>query len=805
MAKETRLEALHRALTEKAGQPVLFGDLVRAVWGDTPPSSPLPALRTLVRRLRQSVDDEIVTDASGYRLVVRLPGPSQLPADLPDFVGRREELAALSSSDERVLAITGPPGIGKTALAVRLAHRIRDRFPDGQLHVDLRGFATGPTVTTTQAVGRFLRALGVPPPEVPPGLDEQVELYRSKLRGRKVLVLLDNATGLSPLVPDVEGCAAIVTSRNELPGQTGLGVLTDGEADVLLDRMKIGGSPDDRAELVRLCAHLPLALRIAGAQLADRHLPDYLADLRGDDRLDALEIEGDAAVRAAFALSYQALPDDARRLFGLLSVHPGADFGPASAAVLGETSTEEGARLLGVLARAGLVQQSGERFALHDLIRLFASEQAGTDGPPALRRLLSFYLATASNAAGVVSPGLTRLDPIPLEVEGREFATADEAGAWLDGKRGTLVAAVQVAPHPFAHRLTDAMRGYLNYAGHRPELGVALESGLASARAAGDRPGQAAMHNGFGHLHWVLGAYPKALESYGEALELTESPVVRATLFNNLGLVRRDLGDLDGALADMEEARRTVPEESALHANVLMNLGTIHGARAELRQAVAHLTKALRRHEEAGAWVRAAVCHENIAVAHIELGEYDEARPHLESAMAGYERYGMADSNKPNLLANLADVADQAGEHDQARAFATEGLELARRFGDVRVEVEALIRLGEAREAAELADRIDYPVGRRKALLEIAVHDRALAAEVLADVRASGDRLLEAKAVLALALASGDHGLALEALELARAREQGVVVRRAEEFLAGSAAPAAPSAQPPANGGSTSS
>ncbi|MCX2953296.1 ATP-binding protein [Lentzea sp. NEAU-D7] len=795
MTKESRLEALHRALLAEAGQPVLFGDLVRAVWGDEPPAGPLPALRSLVRRLRQSVEDEIVTDASGYRLVVRRPGPAQLPADLPDFVGREDELAALSSSDAPVLAITGPPGVGKTALAVRLAHRVRDRFPDGQLHVDLRGFATGPAVTVEQALGRFLRALGVPPANVPLDRDEQIELYRAKLRGRRVLVLLDNATGLSPLVPDVEGCKAIVTSRNELPEQTRLDVLADDEAGALLDRLKIDGTADDRAELIRLCANLPLALRIAGAHLADRHLPDYLAELRGDGRLDALEIEGDAAVRAAFALSCGALPADARRLFGLLSVHPGTDFGVRSAAVIGDLSTEDSTRLLDVLVRSGLVEQTGERFGMHDLVRLFASEQAGSGGPPALRRLLSFYLATARHAAELVSPAVRRLDPLPLDLEGREFATAAQAQAWLDSKRVVLVAAVQVAPHPFASHLADSLRGYLNYSAYRSDLGTVMAAGLASARESGDTAGETAMLNGLGHLHWMRGAFAEALESYGAALELSPSDLMRSALLNNMGLVKRETGDLSGALEDMEQARQVQHGDTTLYGTVLSNLGTVCGARGELRKAVAHFEEALRIWEVNGFQVKIAVTHEELGVAHIELGDFDGARRHLDAAWAGYQEAGMGES-RPNVLANLADLARKTGDPQQERAWASRGLEQARKIGDVRAEVEVLIRLDELEAAVELADRINYPVGRRKAQLKLARHDPALAAELLRDVRDNGDLLLESKAVLALAEATGDAAVAQEALELAKAREQGAVVARAEAFLA---------AQPPANGGSTSS
>jgi hypothetical protein len=373
---EGKLRALHRALAAHPDEPVLFADLIREVWGDHPPAGPLPALRTLVKRLRRSIPDDVVTDASGYRLKVRTPGPCQLPADLPDFVGREHELARLEDQDG-LIAITGPPGVGKTALAVRLAHRLRERYFDGQLYVNLRAFASGPPVTAEQALSGFLRALGVAQAAIPTSLDAQVELYQSKLAGKKVLVVLDNAVEdvIEPLLPAQPGCLAIVTSRHDLAGQLRLDVLGDDAAHDLLTSMRVEGTLGERTELVRLCAHLPLALRIAGANAAHGHIEDYLDELRGD-RLDMLEIDGDTAVRATFDLSYRALTDDAKRVFRLLGLPPGADIGLDAATALAGRDPEA---QLDELVRAGLVDHIGVRYQLHDLIRLFAADAADDD------------------------------------------------------------------------------------------------------------------------------------------------------------------------------------------------------------------------------------------------------------------------------------------------------------------------------------------------------------------------------------------------------------------------------------------
>ncbi|USX49570.1 tetratricopeptide repeat protein [Lentzea sp. HUAS12] len=817
MSRESRQAALHRALLAKAGEPVLFGDLVREVWGDEPPVRPLPALRNLVRRLRQSVGDEIVTDASGYRLVVRRPGPAQLPADLPDFVGRERELAALAGSDARVLAITGPPGVGKTALAVRLAHRIRDRFPDGQLHVNLRGFAAAPPVTPEQALGRFLRALGVAPENVPLALDDQVALYRETLRGRRVLVLLDNATELSPLVPDVEGCTAIVTSRNALrAGEVGLDVLSGGEAGELLDRLGVDGSSHERAELIRLCAHLPLALRIAGAHLADRHLPDYLADLRGDGRLDALEIEGDAAVRATFELSHRALPERAQELFGLLGQVPGPDFGvEAASALLGEDASGP----LGQLVAANLVHRAGTRHSLHDLLREYALGL----GAPVTSRLGEYYLLNADAAARTLNPELHRLPvpALPRDLPAHDLSDMASALAWFEAERANVVAAVLTAgARPIAWQLTDAMRScFLHHTGNVIDWFTTARAGLAAARALGDVGAEAAMSASLGLAHWRSSQFAEALPEYRRAVELTrqrDDPGALKSFLGNLGIIHWELGDLAEAA---EAMRASLAIESS--PNALYNLSCVLLDLGPLDLAVSYGEEALRVSTELGLTAGIAFCLRGLAVTHLFTGRHDLVAEYqdrvAEVATAELGPVFFARGTETQAFLRL-----EQGHLDEAEALARRSIEMGVECADDIVEVDGRITLGmvlerqgRAREAADqhehalaISRKSAFARGEVQSLTCLAADHRALGDLAVslrcateADERAERGqlRVRQVQAVGELALtreALGDHEEAerqrLRAVELALATgRRGVGTTVARLGLP----------QPPANGG----
>ncbi|MGH3758717.1 BTAD domain-containing putative transcriptional regulator, partial [Actinophytocola sp.] len=379
--------------------------LVEAL-GDEP-GGPLRQLHEQVLRRDPALDRPAPTHA-GRTETGDMPvtTPAQLPADVPGFAGRESDLARLDS----LLATTEPPaavvlsmidgtaGVGKTALAVHWAHRVREVFPDGQLHVNLRGYAQGaPPLRPLDALARFLHALGVPAERVPSDVDEAAALYRSLLADRRVLVLLDNAAAadqVRPLLPGGGGSLVLVTSRDHLGGLVArdgarslpLEVLTPEEAEALLRAAlgveRVRAEPAEVTELARLCGYLPLALRIAAANLSGRArepVADYVVRLQDSDRLAALAVPGDpgSAVSATFDLSYDRLPGGARRLFRRLALAPGVDVGTAAAAALTGTTTTEAGRRLAALAGAHLVDEVAHgRYACHDLLRRYAADRA---------------------------------------------------------------------------------------------------------------------------------------------------------------------------------------------------------------------------------------------------------------------------------------------------------------------------------------------------------------------------------------------------------------------------------------------
>jgi DNA-binding SARP family transcriptional activator len=422
--------------------------------------------------------------------------PRQLPQAARHFSGRSAELVALrritdepaGASWPAIIAVTGAAGVGKTALALRWAHELAFRFPDGQLHADLRGYDLGSPVPPAEVLARFLRSLGVPGAEIPADQIERAARFRSLLTGQRVLVVLDNARSaehVRPLLPATPGCAVVVTSRDSLAGL----VVRDGARRLDLDllpltdavhllRSLIGGRVDaDPAAAQMLaveCARLPLAL-CAAAELAAAYPAAPLAELvrqLGDrhQRLDLLDGGGDprTALRAVFSWSYQHLDGDSARALRLLGLHPGIDIEPYAGAALMGTTVAQARRLLTVLARAHLIRPVGPaRYAMHDLLRVYAAELAvgcDSDRQEALRRLLDHYVHIASAAMEIASQaGLSRTSGEPAPAGPMPPVTDPWAArAWLDEQRATLARiAAFAATHGWtaqAGRLAAVMR-----------------------------------------------------------------------------------------------------------------------------------------------------------------------------------------------------------------------------------------------------------------------------------------------------------------------------------------------------------
>ncbi|WP_045312881.1 ATP-binding protein [Lentzea aerocolonigenes] len=730
-----RIEALRAALAARPGQPVSFDELVDAVWGEDKPSNPRGALRNLVQRLRAT--DQVVTEPSGYRLVLRKPGPRQLPADLPDFVGRTDEIAKALDSAAPVLAITGPPGVGKTSLAVHIAHRMHDRFTDGQLYVNLRAFSPGAPVTPEQAVSRFLRALGAE--EVPVDLAAQTELYQQMTADRAVLVVIDNATRelLGPLLPAGERTKVIVTSRTDLPEyeQLRVGVFGHGEAQDLLSHLHIGGSRTERAELARLCGHLPLALRIAAANVADGHLPDYLTELRGDDRLSALEIEGDAAVWATFDLSYRAQTPAAQRLFRLLGHVPGPDFGVGGAtALLGE----DAAGPLGQLVDANLVQRAQDRYSLHDLLRIYAMRLAA----PELGRLHDYYLVNADAAGRALHPEFRRL-PLPAIADGvprHDLADTPKALAWLDAERAGVVAAISAAAdQPVTWQLADAMRAYFYFHSHLVDWVATVQTGLRTARRHHDQAAEAAMRGSLGLAHWRGGQFAEALTEFEAAVAVARTLGDEQALSGfliNLGIVNWEYGRLAAAADALREAQRMLGD----HPPALYNLSGIHLDLGPLDLGISYAKEVARLSAEQGLTLGTAFAEGHLVDGYLLAGDIESAEEHLDALtpMLDDPSLGVVFVLRALDTKALLDLA--RGRFADAEAGALRSLELAIEGDDPKSEADAHNTLGLAscaqgrfedallhhQQGLELCRKVGFLRGEVDALTGLATAQRAL-------------------------------------------------------------------------------
>ncbi|WP_181320107.1 AfsR/SARP family transcriptional regulator [Saccharothrix carnea] len=638
--------------------------------------------------------------------------PAQLPHDVRGFTGRHAELARLD--DAGIWVITGAAGVGKTALAVHWARRARDRFPDGQLYVDLRGFdADHEPVPPAAALAQLLRALGQQ--RLPSGVDELAALYRTVLADRDVLVLLDNARDadqVGPLLPP--SGMVLVTSRHrlgDLVARTGarslpLAVLPAADSRALLTGVLGVESSDSLDELARLCGHLPLALRVAAANLGPEgsahRVDDLVATLRADP-LTGLTVDGadESPLTRAFAVSYAALEPCSQRLFRLLGLVPGADFTPRVAAALLDVPVAEAGRRLHRLAAAHLVERHGPgRFRFHDLVRDYARTLGGEDG--AWERLVEFHLAAADAVDRHFSRHPLRLPRHADPASEVDFASSAEAVAWLEAEHANLTAVLRHAavhgPHPAAWYLADAIRSVFLHRGLRAEwLDVAFPV-LEAAR--GVPRVEALMRQGIGAACVHLGRRDEAIRHLEAALlahREADWPEGEAATANSLGIALLASGRFTEASELFTRSLEAGTRTDRMMA--LNNLGFAERQSGRPDQALEHLSRALAIGTEDGSQWGEAVARVNLGHVLRSYGDLAGAREHLMAACALHRhlgnRYGEA-----SALIGLSLVDTDAGEVDRARCAATEALAVARREENRETEVGALIALGNAESAA---------------------------------------------------------------------------------------------------------
>ncbi|MEV6908158.1 BTAD domain-containing putative transcriptional regulator [Amycolatopsis sp. NPDC051071] len=764
-------------------------------------------------------------------------GPRQLPAAVPTFTGRTGQLRridALVAGGAPVVVLSGTAGVGKTALALQWAHGALNRFPDGQLYLNMYGYARSAAVTAAEALVRLLRSLGVPPERIPVDPDELAALYRSELAGKRMLVVLDNvgtAEQVRPLLPGRPGSLVVVTGRQELPGLVALhdagavrlDLLSEDEGLTLLARIagtqRVKEERSAAAKLVRLCAGLPLALRIAAADIGtgrDRPIGAVADGLLRADRLDRLGIDSDpsTAVRAAFALSYRRLSPAARGLFRSLGVVRVPDFTTRTIEVLGGRDQASTSRALAELERAHLIARGADgRYQTHDLLRLYATERARAEDDAgerdaARRRLFGWYLATVTAAAARITPQILRLrEAAEFGETGVVFDDDAKALEWLEAERADLVAIVHDAaaqgPHRVVWLLADALRGFFWLRRHSVDWIAVARAGLAAAVVDGASRGRIAALQSLAQVSRALGDYTAAIKHYTRALELAAAerwPEAEAAARGNLAGVHWELGALDEAVAELDRAielNSRMGWEAGLSAN-LHNIGTLLRELGKPREAAQRLAEALALAERTGNRTGAAHVHTTLGEVYLDLGRLTEARESLSKGVSLHRenggRYG-----ETTALGTLAALCAETGEFAEAAEHAEAMLELARETGDRRAEANALAALAElggrtelsatpeilAGQAVELAHEIHYTRAEIVSLLALAevcrrggrLDDAVTHAGAAAELAARRDfRLLAARAQTVLACARlglGDRARAAECAERALTLHRG--------------------------------
>jgi tetratricopeptide (TPR) repeat protein len=665
-------------------------------------------------------------DPYSYREDAVLPSPShnpvprQLPLAISVFSNRERELQALAHTLEKesapgttttISVIQGTAGIGKSTLAINWAHGVADRFPDGQLYVNLRGFdPVASPLSPAEAMRGFLDTLAVSPERIPASLDAQAALYRSLLADRSVLVVLDNARDagqVRPLLPGSPGCAVVITSRSQLTSLVAaegaqvipLSLPTPAEAAQLLARRlgaeKISAESIAVADIIALCARLPLALAIVAARAASNpgfsltSLAHDLISTKGD--LDAFEgTDITVGTRAAFSWSYSQLSDEAAMLFRLLGLNRGLDVTPPAAAALAAVSLGQARSLLAELTQGNLISEhSPGRFTFHDLLRAYAAERCQAEETAEQRdraagRLASWYLASADAADRLLAP-LRRHVPVDNaegDIVPLIFQSYEAALAWCESERENLIATVRLAAetghHEQAWKLATALVSFFHLRKYRTDWLAASTIAVDSARQIGDKWGAAwsmlCMGGALVDLqrpYDAIGSYSQALAEWRE----TGDEYGQAIALSDLSDAYCNVGRLDDSLASGEDAlqlwQRIADRSGGIgnrrgEAFTLSSMGRTCNALGRFRDALEYLERALRAAHDAD-WHSEGMTLHLLGVSLMGLGQLQQATARLNEALTHQrdigDRYGEAETLRDLAKAQLR-LQDIAGARD---------------------------------------------------------------------------------------------------------------------------------------------
>ena len=669
--------------------------------------------------------------------------------DIPDFVGRHAELRILL--DTVVAAASGPvrgvavhtvdgmPGVGKTTFSVHAAHHLADRFPDGQIFLELYGHSVTQTPRDpSDALASLLAATGMDRSTLPIEVDDRARLWRDRIAGKKVLLVLDDAAShdqIRPLLPGTPDCFVVITSRRRLSGLDGVHPLTldvlpgDQAARLLLtlahrDTTTTTASDLDAvARVVRLCGCLPLAIALTAGRLRSHPTWSmaYMADLlaQDPDRLEHLAA-GDRSVRAAFTVSYEHLTPQRQWIFTLLGVHPGPSIDAYALAALADCSLAQAGQYLETLHADHLIRETAPgRYQLHDLLRVYAGSLAATvdqaDTDAAMGRVLDYYLYTAATADAhmpdYATPTLTINPRTPAHHPGLD--TRQRALSWLDAELMTLAACLDhVAARPdLVVALAATLHNYLRVSGAWDQAQRIHRTALVAAVGIHDRLGQATTLTNLGRVYYPRGDFGRAREMFEQAHQLFTDLGDRfgqAVALVHLGIVFRLSGEFWRAEQVLDQAYHhfTHLGDRRGRANTLLHLGIVYRVSGDFGRAGQVLDQARRLFTDRGA--RNAYAHTflNLGLVHHHSGDRDQALDLLTQAHARFADIGdhAGQAETLNSLGELALDYPQAGD---PRALFAEAHTIAHTIGTVLLEAHALTGLGRcARRAHDAATAV---------------------------------------------------------------------------------------------------